>query len=51
LLDEAIRTGDASGNLVFDAQLVAVCRENGVTALLSEDRDFDRFRGLRVERL
>jgi predicted nucleic acid-binding protein len=38
-------------NLAFDAQVVALCREAGVTALLTEDRDFDRFRGFRTLRL
>ena len=43
LLAAAIREADARGNLVFDAQIVAVCRESGASALLTEDRDFDRF--------
>ena len=32
------------------AQIVAFCRESGVSRLLSEDRDFDRFKGLEMER-
>jgi toxin-antitoxin system PIN domain toxin len=51
MLTQAVREADATGNLVFDAQLAAVCRESGVSALLTEDRDFDRFAGLRTERL
>ena len=51
LLFEAIREGNAIGNLVFDAQIVALCREHGVSRLLTEDRDFDRFKGLQTERL
>ena len=51
LLAEAVREAEAIGNLVFDAQLAALCRESGVSALLTEDRDFDRFPNLRVERL
>lgn len=51
LLAEAVREANAIGNLVFDAQIVALCRESGVSRLLTEDRDFDRFRGLRIERL
>ena len=43
--------GDAAGNLAFDAQIVAICREGGVSELLTEDRDFDRFRGFRTVRL
>ena len=48
LLTEAIREADAVGNLVFDAQIVAVCRESGVSQLVTEDRDFNRFKGLNV---
>lgn len=51
LLADAVREAGATGNLVFDAQLAALCRENGVSALLTEDRDLDRFPGLRTERL
>ena len=51
LLAEAIREGNTVGNLVFGAQIVALCREHGVSRLLTEDRDFDRFRGLSKERL
>lgn len=51
LLSEAIRESDAIGNLVFDAQIVALCREWGISRLLTEDRDFDRFKKLKIERL
>jgi len=51
LLFEAMRESQAAGNLVFDAQIVALCREAGVSALLTEDRDFARFRGFPVARL
>ncbi len=51
LLAEAMVEGEAIGNLAFDAQIVAVCREAGVRALLTEDRDFDRFRGFPTVRL
>lgn len=51
LLFEAVREANAIGNLVFDAQIVALCREHGVSTLLTEDRDFDRFEKLRTERL
>lgn len=44
-------TGSLDRFLQFDAQVVALCREAGVTALLTEDRDFDRFRGFRTLRL
>lgn len=51
LLLEAVVEASATGNLVFDAQIAAICREAGISALLSEDRDFSRFEGLRVIRL
>ena len=51
LLLQAVRESEVTGNLVFDAQIVALCREAGVTALLTEDRDFARFRGFAVRRL
>jgi hypothetical protein len=51
LLAAAAAEAGAAGNLVFDAQIVALCREAGVTALLTEDRDFDRFPGFRTTRL
>ena len=51
LLCEAITESQAAGNLVFDAQIVALCREAGVRALLTEDRDFARFRAFPTERL
>jgi len=50
-LAAAVRQADAAGNLTFDAQLAALCREHGVGTLLTEDRDFDRSAGLRSERL
>ena len=48
---EAVREADAIGNLVFDAQIVAVCRESGVSRLLTEDRDFARFPGFKTRAL
>ena len=49
LFAEAVREANAIGNLVFDAQIVALCRETGVSRLLTEDRDFDRFKGFGTE--
>ena len=43
LLKAAIQVGEATGNMVLDAQIAALCREHGVDRLLSEDRDFKRF--------
>ena len=37
-----------AGNLVPDAHLVALMRENGVDTLWSHDRDFRKFDGIRV---
>jgi len=51
LLSRATHDAHAIGNLVFDAQIVALCREAGVSALLTEDRDFDRFPAFSTVRL
>ena len=51
LLWEAVGQAEASGNLIFDAQIVALCREAGASPLLTEDRDFDRFPGFSTARL
>lgn len=37
------------GNLVPDAHLVALMREHGVTTIWSHDRDFRKFRGIKVK--
>jgi hypothetical protein len=47
-LEGCLREGDARGNLVFDAQIAALCREHGVERLLTEDRDFARFTWLTI---
>lgn len=51
ILCDVVRASGARGNLVFDAQIVALCREAGVSTLLTEDRDFDRFAQVRAVRL
>ena len=43
LLADTVLAAEARGNLVFDAQIAAVCREHGVDRLLTRDRDFQRF--------
>jgi toxin-antitoxin system PIN domain toxin len=48
---EAVREANAVGNLVFDAQIVAVCRESGVSTLITQDRDFARFHGFKTRPL
>lgn len=47
LLRSLIEESAVQGNLVFDAQIAAVCLEHGATMLLTEDRDFARFRSLK----
>jgi toxin-antitoxin system PIN domain toxin len=51
LLGQALDEAAATGNLVFDAQIVAVCREYGVDRLLTNDRDFRRFPSLEAQAL
>jgi toxin-antitoxin system PIN domain toxin len=46
--NEACVAGKVRGNLVFDAQIAAVCREHGIDELLTADRDFARFATLRI---
>src|SRR5256885_2140298 len=48
LLDQVVRQSGVSGNLMHDAHIVALCLEYGVTELLTADRDFARFSGLRI---
>jgi predicted nucleic acid-binding protein len=43
LLLETVESSKVTGNLVFDAQIVAVCKEHGVSVLWTHDRDFSRF--------
>ena len=50
-LSDALKNGDARGNLAFDAQIAAVCLEHGVDRLLTSDRDFRRFKEVVVELL
>ncbi len=50
-LAEAAEEADTRGNLIFDAAIVAICRENGVTELVTEDRDFDRFKRFPTSRI
>jgi toxin-antitoxin system PIN domain toxin len=47
ILREVIERADVRGNLVFDAQIAAVCLEHGATTLLTEDRDFTRFQEIK----
>ena len=51
LLIAIVRETDASGNLIFDAQIVALCQEHGVDTILTNDRDFGRFDPVQARRL
>ena len=48
LFDQVIRKAGATGNLIHDAHIAALCLEHGVSELLTGDRDFSRFQDLRV---
>ncbi len=48
VMKEVLRTGRATGNLIHDAHIAALCIEHGVSELLTGDRDFERFEGLSV---
>lgn len=47
-LREAMKRGGAAGTIVHDARVAAICRAHGVETLLTADRDFSRFPGLRI---
>ena len=51
LLRDLVGGSGVSGNLLFDAQIAAVCLEHGARTLLTEDRDFSRFPGLTTRHL
>ena len=46
IFNRVARQANLSGNLVFDAQIVAVCLEHGFRAIVSDDRDMQRFEGI-----
>ena len=48
VLDHALRQAGATGNLIHDAHIVALCLEHGVSELITGDRDFSRFAGLKT---
>ena len=43
-----VHASGASGNLMHDAHIAALCLEHGVSELVTGDRDFGRFSGLTV---
>ena len=51
LFAKIVGSGAAQGNLVFDAQIAALCLEHGADTILTEDRDFARFPGITVRTL
>ena len=51
LLIAVARQADSRGNLMFDAQIAALCREHGIGTILTNDRDFEPFEPLQVRRL
>ena len=48
LLDQVLRQAGATGNLIHDAHIVALCLEHGVSEIITGDRDFSRFAGLKT---
>ena len=48
MLERVVRQSGATGNLIHDAHIVALCLEHGVTEFLTADRDFSRFSGLTI---
>lgn len=47
-LKPLLQSSKVSGPMVHDAHIAAICIEQGVTALLTADRDFGRFTKLKV---
>ncbi|CAN5878456.1 type II toxin-antitoxin system VapC family toxin [soil metagenome] len=45
--ETVVSEAKVDGNALFDAQIVAVCRQHGVDEILTEDRGFRRFNGIR----
>ncbi len=43
-----VRASGVSGNLIHDAHIAALCLEHGVSELVTGDRDFRRFEGLKI---
>ncbi len=48
VMDAVLQQSGVTGNLIHDAHIAALCLEHGVAELLSGDRDFARFAGLRI---
>jgi toxin-antitoxin system PIN domain toxin len=48
ILSDLTRRARLQGGQFHDARIAAVCIENGVSALWSADRDFSRFKALKI---
>jgi toxin-antitoxin system PIN domain toxin len=48
VLTPLVASSGVTGNLVHDAHIAALCLEHGVSELVTGDRDFSRFRQLRI---
>jgi len=48
VLEQVLRQSGATGNLVHDAHIAALCLEHGVSEIITADRDLTRFEGLKI---
>lgn len=48
VLSQMLPAANVTGALTHDARVAALCKQHGVTTLLTVDRDFSRFRDLRT---
>ena len=48
IMQHVVAQSGATGNLVHDAHIAALCLEHGVSEFITGDRDFSRFQDLKV---
>jgi uncharacterized protein len=48
ILRSLATSAQISGPMIHDARIAVICMQNGVTELLSADRDFGRFTGFKT---
>ena len=48
VMERVVRRARATGNLIHDAHIAALCLEHGVGEIVTGDRDFTRFEDLSV---
>lgn len=48
ILFEILKKYDARGNHIFDAKIYTLCREHGISEILTADTDFLKFREIRI---